>query len=285
MTSSLTSPPPASPRLLSGPHATVGALALIVLACAAAWHNSFSGEFVFDDVASILQNPTIRQAWPIWPALAPPRDGRTVQGRPTLNLSLAINYAIGQTSVTGYHVANLLLHALVALVLFAVVRQTLLCPRLRDRFANSATPLALVITLLWAVHPLQTAAVTYVIQRAEILMALFYLLTLFCLIRGANAKDPGLWYYAAMACCALGTASKESMASAPLVALLYDRLFLTSSFRETFRKRWDLYAALAGSWVLLAFLVGQSGGRAGSAGFHGPIAVHDYALTQIITPW
>ena len=64
---------------------------LIVLATVAAFSNSFAGPFVFDDETAILGNPTIRQLWPLWPTLCPPRHGETVTGRPLLNLSLAIN--------------------------------------------------------------------------------------------------------------------------------------------------------------------------------------------------
>jgi hypothetical protein len=88
-------------------------------------------------------------------------------------------------SVRGYHVFNLIVHLLGALVLFGIARRTLLQPALRARFGSAATPLALAVALLWAVHPLLTESVTYVIQRAESLMGLCYLLTLYCFIRGA----------------------------------------------------------------------------------------------------
>src|SRR5437016_930900 len=75
--------PVGKPRLL--------AFALIVIAGLLAYHNSFTGPFVFDDIASIEENPTIRHLWPIWQVFSPPREGGlTVGGRPLVNFSLAV---------------------------------------------------------------------------------------------------------------------------------------------------------------------------------------------------
>src|SRR5258708_34369119 len=71
------------------------AAAAIVAAGLAAYSDTFRGAFVFDDSSSITANPTIRHLWPPWDVLATPRANVTVQGRPVLNLSFAINYAIG----------------------------------------------------------------------------------------------------------------------------------------------------------------------------------------------
>ena len=105
-------------------------------------------------------------------------------------------------------------------------------------------PLALAAALLWMIHPLQTESVTYIIQRTEALMGLFYLFTLYCVIRGATSRQLDLVVCAAVAACLLGMATKEVMATAPLIVLLYDRTFLAGSFREAWRRRYGLYLAL-----------------------------------------
>ena len=74
--------------------------------------------------------------------------------------------------------------------LFGIVRRTLLLPAMRDTLGARGLPLAFVIALLWALHPLQTESVTYIVQRAESLVGLFYLLTLYCFIRGASSGSP-----------------------------------------------------------------------------------------------
>ena len=196
--------------------------------------------------------------------LCPPSHGETVSGRPVLNLSLALNYAVSGCDVRGYHVTNLAIHLAAALLLFGIVRRTL--PRFRGCGGGQqlarlqlATPLALAIALLWAVHPLQTESVTYIVQRAESLMGLFYLLTLYCFLRGAGSARAIFWYAGSVLACLLGMATKEVMVSAPLVVLLYDRTFLAGSFREAWRRRWAYYLALAATWLLLAWLVAQTG--------------------------
>ena len=254
---------------------------IIIVAAIAAFHNSFSVPFIFDDVDAIPGNPTIQHLWPIRDALSPPHGrGLTVEGRPVLNLSLAVNYAMGGTRVWGYHAMNLIIHILAALVLFGIVRRTLLRPVLRGRFGASATPLAFAVALVWTVHPLVTEPVTYVVQRAESLMGLFYLLTLYAVIRGAESPVPARWYAASVATCLLGMATKEVMVSAPLMVFLYDRMFLAGSFRGAWKKRWPWYAGLACTWLVLGQLVLASGNRGGTAGFQSKVTPWEYALTQ-----
>src|SRR5690606_5271833 len=132
------------------------------------YHNSLGGPFVFDDRAAILGNPTIRQLRPISEPLPPPSGGQSVSGRPLVNLSLAINYRLGGTNPTGYHVFNVLVHTLAALTLFGIVRRTWRSPD--GQRGEAGLLIAAAIALLWALHPLQTAAVTYVVQRAESMM-------------------------------------------------------------------------------------------------------------------
>ncbi len=181
--------PPASAMRIPAGWAVILAAALIVLAALAAFSSSFAGAFVLDDEIAIVDNPTIRHLWPIWQVLFPP-NAQVIGGRPVVNLTLAVNYALGGMNVWGYHAMNLAIHVLAAWLLFGVVRQTLILPQFRERFASLATPLALAVALLWMIHPLQTESVTYVIQRAEALVGLFYLLTLYCFIRGAKGTVP-----------------------------------------------------------------------------------------------
>ena len=264
--------------------AILGAVALIVVAGFSAYHNTFSVPFLFDDVPSIADNASIRHLWPIWDALSPPVGGLTVSGRPVVNLTFAVNYAISGTKVWSYHAFNLAIHLAAGLTLFGIMRRTLQQPLLQARFGRNALPLAMVVALVWTTHPLQTEAVTYLSQRAESLMSLFYLLTLYCLVRSAVALVPWRWYALAISACALGMASKEVMVSAPLIVLLYDRTLLSSrvagTFRGAWRRRWPCYLGLFSTWLLLGWLVAGSGGRGGTAGLNTNVAWWVYALTQ-----
>ena len=251
------------------------AAALIAVATVAAYHGSFSGGFILDDLSSVTLNPSIRQLWP----LTSPPPGTVTGGRPVANFTFALNYAMSGLDVWSYHATNLLVHVLAALTLFGVVRRTLTQPTLHTRFGAIALPIAAAAALLWAVHPLQTATVDYVSQRTEQLMALFYLLSLYAFIRGTE-NSPRIWHPLAVAACALGMASKEVMATAPVLILLYDRTFVAGNFRTALRRRWPLYTALASTWLLLAWLVLGSHLDQRGAGFNLGVSPADYALTE-----
>ena len=274
---------PSPPRSLREPLPVGVAALVIVLATVAFWASSFAGALVFDDVAAIRDNPSIRHLWPLGGPLSPPSGGSAVSGRPLINLTLAVNYAISSARPWSYHALNLLIHLLAGLTLFGIVRRTW-----RHLARPGSTPLALAVALLWVLHPLQTESVTYVVQRAESLMGLLYLLTLYCFIRGSAAPAAGGattraagWYVLAVLCCLLGMAAKEVMATAPLLVLLYDRAFLSGTFREAWRRHGRWHLALMATWLLLAGLVAASGGnRGGTAGFDLAASPGDYWLTQ-----
>ena len=250
---------------------------IIVLTALTAFYNCFKGEFIFDDREAVTENPTIRQLWPISNALSPP-SSTGVGGRPVVNLSLAINYALGGTSVQGYHALNLVIHILAGLTLFGIVRRTLLRPVFKHRFETTALTLALAVAVLWVVHPLQTETVTYVSQRAESLMGLFYLLTLYCFIRGSESRWPQLWFALSFAACFLGMATKEVMVTAPLLVLLYDRTFVAGSFSQAWRRHYLLYLGLASTWILLGYLMVGLHNRGVGYGFG--LTWWEYALTE-----
>ena len=259
---------------------TLAALALLALAALVTYHNSLDGPFIFDDEPSIVRNSDIRH---LATTLRENQNvGATLVGRPILRLSLWVNYQLGGLEVRGYHALNLGLHLLTACVLWRLLQRILESPRLKDRYAKAAPGLALTISLIWMVHPLQTESVTYVVQRAEILGGLFYLLTLYSVARGAGASGEAIspWFFAAGISCLLGIASKETVATAPLLALALDRIFFAPSWRRLWQARKLLYLALFSTWIPLAVLMRVSSNRAGSAGLGLGIPWWEYALTQ-----
>lgn len=257
------------------------AVALVVAAAFAAYHNTVSLPFVFDDQIVVIDNTTIRDLGDLPTVLRAPRDGSGAAGRPLLNLSFALNYAAGGLDVRGYHAVNLLLHALSSIVVLALIRRTLLLPSLVSRYGRHAVPLALATALLWAVHPLNSESVTCVAQRTELLVGFFYLFTLWAVVRSADSPHPGRWQAVAIGASLLGMASKEVMATVPLVALLFDRTFLAGSFREAWLRRRGLYLGLMSTWLLLGALVlGMGGSRGVAAGFGLGVTPWSYALKQ-----
>ena len=223
--------------------------------------NSFEGAFLFDDRVLIVDNTYIRHLWPPWASMF----GRSQIDRPLIGLSNAINYAISGLNVWSYHALNLMIHVLAALALFGIVRRTLL-KQPEEHLATNSTALALTIALVWMVHPLQTAAVTYVAQRCESMMGMLYLATLYFAIRGLDSKRNRRWFTAAIVVCLAGMLCKQVMVTAPLVVLLYDLLFVSGSLRVIRSQRKWFYIGLAATWIPLAATVALSPANT-SAGF------------------
>jgi tetratricopeptide (TPR) repeat protein len=275
------------------------ATVLLVLAIFLAYSGSLRAPFVYDDTLAIPENPTIRKLWPLTSVLLPQAEGGlTVSGRPILNLSFAINHAISGHDVWSYHVFNILVHTLSGLLVFGIARRTLMRLPAHASAANtpavpqrdSATLIAFAIAALWALHPLLTQAVTYTVQRAESMMGCFYLLTLYAFIRGVG-EDPAdafsasttrrRWFGASLVACMGGMGTKEVMATAPLIVLLYDRTFIAGTFGEAWRRRSSYYLMLAATWLVLAPLVISTGGnRGGTVGLGTGVSWWAYPLTQ-----
>ncbi len=254
-------------------------IALLVLAGCAAYQTAFGGAFVFDDHSAIINNPHVRTLWPLsYAAGAPPNT--PLAGRPVVSLSFAVNFAISGGATWSYHALNVAIHVLAGLTLYGVMRRALLTPRWRERFGSSADGIALCVALIWLVHPLQTESVTYIVQRAESLVGLLYLLTVYCLLRGAEGPNARRWNIACVAACAFGMATKEVMATAPVVCLLIDRAILSGSFARLFKLRWRVYAGLAATWCVLAIVLLGSP-RSQTAGFSNEyVTAAEYAATQ-----
>lgn len=257
------------------------ALALLGLAVCLAYANTLRAPFIFDDIPGIERNESIRHLSDLGTVLSPPSAGGTaVAGRPVVNLTLAINYAISGLKPWSYHLGNLVIHGLATLALFGVVRRALLGPVLRAAWAQAAPTVAFVVALLWALHPLQTESVTCTIQRTESLVGLFYLFTLYAFIRATEHTGSRriAWAAAAIASCAAGMGTKEVMVTAPVIIWLFDRTFLGGSFRSTGQNR-RLYYGLAATWALLFFLLQGNPLRGGTASYE-KVTSWDYLLTQ-----
>ena len=218
------------------------------------YSNSFDGVLIMDDQVHIVENPTLR-----WQGgLGENLRGLLRLGRPLADFTLVLNFAVSGLEVWSYHALNLIIHILAALTLYGIVRRTLKRIHPRETGSQDNTELlALGAALVWMLHPIQTQAVTYIIQRAESLMGLFYFLTLYCAIRGLEGNRR-FWYPACVAACTLGMACKPVMVTAPLMVLLYDRCFFTGTFKAALRSSKSFYAGLAGTWGVYVAIFSQA---------------------------
>jgi tetratricopeptide (TPR) repeat protein len=270
------------------------AVAISIIAAAVAFGGALRGPFQFDDVAAIVRNSTIDRLWPLDVPLNPP-PRTPVAGRPVVNYSLAINTAINNalgigaaplglpsSQAIGFRVANILIHLACGLLLFGIIRRTLAGPQFANDWSKRADPIAGIVAMLWLVHPLNTEAVDYIIQRTELLVSLFYLIVLYAAIRAWDAAKPRarlVWYSVSVVACLLGMWSKEVMVSAPLAVVLYDRAFRADSWRALFTVRRWFYAALFATLIPLAITV-AGGARADTVGFGHGITWYAYLYSQ-----
>jgi Flp pilus assembly protein TadD len=250
-------------------------LGFFVVALAfALYANVLSAPFVFDDDHGIVVNEQIRR---ISTSLSPTEVGSPLAGRPLVSLTFAVNYALGGLDPRGYRFVNVAIHILNALLLFAVARR------------HVDDGVACAIAVVWMVHPLATEPIDYVSQRTELMMAAFFLATVYFggrdEVGGSSPSSPSRpsslsRLTASVVCCALGMACKETMVVAPIVVILYDRTFTFGSFADAVRRRGSYYAALCATWLVLVALL-WSAPRGNSAGFAGAsVSPWEYLLNQ-----
>jgi len=202
-------------------------LAVIVIVPLAllAYANTFNVPFIYDDINNILANTHIRMTAVTIEDIAAVFNSPSAK-RPFANLTLALNYYLNRYQVGGYHLINLLTHIVTALLIYLVSGQTL---RLCGKKSNLAPILA---SSLWLVNPVNTQSVTYIIQRMNSLATMFYMLTLFLYIQARKTGMAGrasmgryIFYVFCLLAGLCGLASKEIVATLPLMIFLYEWYF------------------------------------------------------------
>jgi hypothetical protein len=170
-------------------------IVLIVFLGLVVYLNTFDASFNHDDGILIVKNPLIKDIGYFFDMeKAEQKTKESMNAKEILNaeeilryfktryvayLSFWVNYRIGGLDVTGYHVVNTAVHIVNALLVYMLVRFTFMTPFLvnSDLKANSRF-IALFSGLLFVTHPIQTMAVTYILQRCASLAAMFYLLSI-----------------------------------------------------------------------------------------------------------
>ena len=220
-------------------------LLLIALLAGIAYSNSFLTSFHFDDESSIVFNPAIHNL----------NDLNAIwHNSPTrflTYLSLALNFRFGGLAVAGYHVVNLALHILTGFMVWLLIRSLVsIVSKGGESLSNRVIPL--VGALIFVTHPIQTQAVTYIVQRATVLATLFYLGSVYFFIeaRLKQRAHAGNVQTAGMFACSLfagilGLFSKETILTLPFALVLVDFYFLSPEGKFNWK---------FGGAVLLGFL-------------------------------
>ena len=219
---------------------------LIATLAILAYANSFQVPFVFDDESSITENPVILElgnffTWGGYDYLPNRFIGY---------LSFALNYHFGGFNVAGYHLVNLAIHIANGLLIYALLRLTLRTPFFQSNptsshqdeelhpdnrsLLTSQRYLPFLAALLFVCHPIQTQAVTYIVQRLTSLATLFFLASLVLHIRWRLSQRGGasFWSWPVLSLWGLSLLSallamktKEIAFTLPMVVLLYEYCF------------------------------------------------------------
>ncbi len=258
---------------------TLLAALLLAAAVAVTYGPTVNAPLVYDDTPNILWNESIRSVIPPWDALVADRDAATA-GRPFVNFTFALTYAVSGPEPWAHRLFNIVLHIMSALTLFGLVRRACSTSALASRHASSGFGLGLATALLWALHPINADAVTYISQRLESQMGLCYLLTAYCALRSWQAEAGRRWWTAAaVAACFVGAGSKEVIIAAPVTVLLMDCVLLRKTPSMALRTSPWLYGGLLLCMAALTALA-FSGATAGTGAFHESRGVVEYWLTQ-----
>ncbi len=237
---------------------------LLAIAVALVFANSLGADFIYDDLAFVANNEAIRTFSPLSKFLLSPeafaQPANDHVYRPLVSFSFAVNYALGGLDVRGYHLTNLLFHAINVFLVFTLLRRIGL-----DEGAS------FVGALIFAIHPAHVEAVTWISGRGNVLFLTFFLLSLLLYMRIdsiAGARRAVL-LGAAVAAYGVSLLSKEMALPLPGLLFGYDLYFRRErDFKWRLRRLW-LYVPFAVVAILYILLRTSVLGKVGQVGYHG----------------
>jgi tetratricopeptide (TPR) repeat protein len=252
-------------------------LSVTILIC---FHSGTTGTFIFDDIQSIIDNESIQNS-SLWTILKTKRDTAPA-GRPLTNLSLAIDYKLYGLNPAPYIWSNIILQIIITCCLYATLRR-LLPILLPDAHNNTATThwLAIGISLLWATHPIQTECVLYITQRSLQYVMLGMTLGVYGLLRHhPSPQHHKRWLVLSASACIAAMLFKQNAVVIPLLLFLFDRAFLTGSFKSTLATRWRYHMVMNLGAIVMAIYVVIFNPAPSSIGTHLGVTRWEYLITQ-----
>jgi hypothetical protein len=273
-------------RVFHFPRSSVPLL-LVIIVGLVVYSNTFRVPFLFDDESSVYKSVAVRDAGYFTKASL---AGILSAPRTIGQLSFTLNYALGGLDVVGYHIVNLVIHVCCALLVYWFVVLLFRAPYFTGYFQGSVDPsfhvrgfVALFAALLFVSHPIQTQAVTYIVQRYASLATLFYLLSFVLYIKfrlSGSSKARHVFYAVSVVSAVLAMKTKEIAFTLPVMITLCEFMF----FRGDIKKRvFYLIPLLLTMAIIPLSLIWSHGTSAGGA------AVLDRltrgASLNIISPW
>lgn len=274
----------------------------IILVGICIYANSVNVPFTYDDGDYVVNNPAIKD-FTFFLNHAKLADLPVLQDvkynfvlRPVAYLTFALNYHFNGLDLHSYHMVNILIHIANALLLYRFFGLTLNTPLMAESWYGSATRsrvikfFPLFAALLFVAHPLQTQAVTYIVQRFVSLAAFFILgtLVLYVEARLTEKESRRRWLYAASFISALlAMKTKENAFTLPILLLLYEFMFLTGALKRRMLRLLPYLATMAIiPWTVISLSTGRN--PAGAVKISDPtnlvnfdsVSRWDYLMTQ-----
>ncbi|MCU0370457.1 MAG: hypothetical protein MUC31_03490, partial [Bacteroidales bacterium] len=257
------------------------AIILIAIIGIIAYANSFNNSFQFDDGYHIVDGTKIKNIDNVLKA----SHWKAVANRPFSFFTLAVNYKLNQLDVTGYHIANLLFHVLAGFMAFLLTLEILSLPMFRKNktAGDFKILIALFTAFIFVAHPIQTQAVTYIIQRMSVLAGFFYMWSVLLYIRGrklhlkkqAEKKwKPYAFYAGAFVAGIFGFLSKQNAITFPVAFILAEIFFIRNNEQKIDRKFLVIFSSLIALIILMGILVN------GLPSEYDKISRSHYLLTQ-----
>jgi tetratricopeptide (TPR) repeat protein len=241
------------------------AFALLFLLIFIVYSNTFRASWHLDDYHNVVQNAALRikdlHPRTIFQTFfSASEEGLVLKKklyRPLACLSFALNWYVGQDNLFGYHLVNICIHFLTAFILFLTMLNLFRSPCLKNRYQNSEVFIALFSAVLWAVNPLQTQAVTYIVQRMASMAAMFYILGIYLYIKGRLHRvrlNQAVYFAGSFLSYTLALASKENAAVFPVALMLVEIIFFQDLSRPKIRKAF-FWTTLGVGMLLLFFSI------------------------------
>ena len=208
------------------------------------YSQTLNSSWQMDDYENITANPKIHMDVLNWASIkaslyATP-NFENVLYRPVSNFSFALNWLLGKDDVTGYHLVNIAIHIITALILYLTLIQLLQTPNARRWDQEKLYFIALLSAIFWAIHPIQIQAVTYIVQRMAAMATLFYIIGILCFLKARMAQSrssraifTGLCVLSFL----FGLGSKNNAILLPAFLLLIEFIFFQDLSQKSVRKK------------------------------------------------
>lgn len=247
---------------LSSCRKNVFAIVTIFTIILAIYSNTFHASWHFDDEINILKNEPLHLNEFSWQNIKKTffasLDGSEGIYRPVACFSFALNYYFGKDNVLGYHFVNISIHLLASIFLFLFLDHTLNLPLLKARYRPNSYFIALLATVLWTINPIQTQAVTYIVQRMASMAGMFYIMSMYFYLKGRTSTKRLLTishYFFCFVTAILAFGSKENTAMLPISILLFDLFLIQGLTKENIKKNSLIFLILILIPVALALVL------------------------------